>query len=285
MSHRIGRREFVAAAAGVLAGFKAGTAFAQRGPTGRLDRIGLQLNTLRDMMKKSVPKTLAAVAKAGYKEVEFSGYFNTPVREMRKILDDNGLTTSSSQIQMADLGMMLPRFIEEAKILGQKYLTVSWIDAPERTPDGYKRIADRFNAAGLKARGDDLQIGYHNYSYEFLSLRSPGSRNGYEILLVETDPLNVAMELVVFWMRDAKQDPLTWLAKYPGRFRMLHMKDMGPPPRNEMRDVGKGVIDWPAIVRRAKASGAEHFFVEHDQPKNPIGSITSSYKFLHTLRF
>jgi sugar phosphate isomerase/epimerase len=263
---------------------KAGTAFAQRTPSEKLGKIGLQLYTLRDMMKKSVLKTLAAVAKAGYKEVEFSGYFNTPVPEMKKILDDNGLTTSSSHIQMADIGMMLPKFIEDAKRLGQKYLTVAWIDAPERTADGYKRIADRFNAAGLTARGDDLQIAYHNYSYEFAPL-GPRGRTGYEILLAETDPLNLAMELDVFWMRQAKQDPLAWLARYPNRFRMLHLKDMGPPPKNEMRDVGKGVIDWRAVVRRARASGVDHFFVENEQTKNPVSSIASSYKYLRALRF
>jgi sugar phosphate isomerase/epimerase len=284
LSHRIGRREFLAVAAGALAGFKAGTAFAQRGPSGKLDKIGLQLYTLRDMMRKSVPKTLAAVAKAGYKEVEFSGYFNTPVPEIKKILDDNGLTSSSSHIQMADIGMMLPKFIEDAKRLGQNYLTVAWIDAPERTADGYKRIADRFNAAGLKARGDDLQVAYHNYAYEFAPL-GPRGRTGYEILLAETDPLNLSMELDVFWMRQAKQDPLAWLARYPNRFGMLHLKDMGPPPKNEMRDVGKGVIDWRAIVRRAKASGVDHFFVENEQTKNPVSSMASSYKYLRALRY
>ena len=284
MSHRIGRREFLAAAAGALAGFKAGTAFAQRGPSGKLDKIGLQLYTLRDMMKKSVPKTLAAVAKACYKEVEFSGYFNTPVPEMKKILDDNGLASSSSHIQMADIGMMLPKFIEDAKQLGQKYLTVAWIDSSERTADGYKRIADRFNAAGLDARGDDLQIAYHNNSYEFAPL-GPRGQSGYEILLAGTDPLNLAMELDVFWMRQAKQDPLAWLARYPNRFRMLHLKDIGPPPKNEMRDVGKGVIDWRAILRRAKSSGIDHFFVEHEQTKKPLASAQSSYRYLRDLRF
>jgi sugar phosphate isomerase/epimerase len=284
LSQRIGRREFLAAAAGVLAGFKAGTAFAQKGQAGRLDRIGLQLYTVRDMMKKSVPKTLAAVAKAGYKEVEFSGYFNTPVPELRTILDDHGLTSPSSHIQMADIGMMLPKFIEDAKRLGQQYLTIAWIDAPERTSDGYKRIADRFNAAGLKARGDDLQIAYHNYAYEFAPL-GPRGRTGYEILLAETDPLNLAMEMDLFWMRQAKQDPLSWLARYPNRFRMLHLKDMGPPPKNEMRDVGKGIIDWHAVVRRAKSSGVDHFIVEHEQSKNPAASVSSSYKYLRALRF
>jgi sugar phosphate isomerase/epimerase len=282
LSRNIGRRAFLAAAAGAIAGLKAGAALGQEQKTQKLDRIGLHLYTVRDMMKKSVPKTLAAVAKAGYKEVEFAGYFNTPVVEIRKILIDNGLTSPSTHVPMQEIGMMLPKTIEDAATLGQKFITVSWIDAPERTRDGYKRIADRFNAAGLRARGDNIQIGYHNYSYEFTPLA--GGKSGFEILLSECDPLNLAMEADVFWMRKAKQDPLAWMSRFPNRFRMLHLKDMGPPPANQMRDVGKGVIDWKTLLAKSKAAGVQHFFVEHDEPKDPLASIRESYRYLKTLR-
>ena len=222
-------------------------------------------------MRKSVSKTLAAVAKAGYREVEFAGYFNTPVPHIRKMLDDNGLTSPSSQIQMADIFTMLGKFIDEASVLGQKYVTVSWIDAPERTVDGYKRVADRFNHAGLTARGDNLQIAYHNNAYEFTPLR--GGLTGYDILLRACDPLNVAMEADIFWMRQAKQDPLAWFAKYPGRFHLLHM------------NVAKGAIDWRAILSHSKAAGARHFIVEQDQTKEPLNSMRASYRHLRDLRF
>ena len=235
------------------------------------------------MMKKSVPRTLAAVAKAGYKEVEFAGYFNTPVVEIKRMLADNGLTSPSTHVPMPEIGTMLPKTIEDAATLGQKYITVAWIDAPERTPDGYKRIADRFNAAGLRARGDHIQIGYHNYSYEFTPLA--GGKSGFEILLSECDPLNLTMEADVFWMRQAGQDPLAWITRYPNRFRMLHVKDMGPPPKNQMRDVGKGVIDWKTLLSKSKAAGVQHFFVEHDEPKDPLASIRESYRYLRALRF
>ncbi len=277
MSHRIGRRDFLAAAAGVIAGFKAGAAFAETSSLS-LDRIGLNLNTVRGMMQKSVSKTLSAVAKAGYREVEFAGYYNTPVVDIRKMLDDNGLTSPSSYVQMTDIGMMLGRLIEEGKILGQKYLTVAWIDAPERTADGYRRIADRFNTAGLRARGDNMQIAYHNNAYEFTPFR--GGKTGYEILLEECDPLNVAMEADIFWMLQAKQDPFTWFSNHPGRFHLLHLKDMGPPPKNEMRDVGKGLIDWRGVLSRSKTAGVEHFIVEQEQTKDAPATIRNSYHFL-----
>ncbi|HEX6574983.1 MAG TPA: hypothetical protein VF042_08415, partial [Gemmatimonadaceae bacterium] len=155
------RRDFLAAAAAAVAGIPAGVAYAQRGGLKKLGEIGLQLYTLRGMMQKSVPRTLAAVAKAGYKQVEFAGYFNVNPPVMKKILDDNGLTAKSAHIAMADLGMRWEIMIEDANTLGMKYLTVAWINAPERTVEGYKRIADRFNAAGRYASGDGVQLAYH----------------------------------------------------------------------------------------------------------------------------
>ncbi|HEX6575949.1 MAG TPA: sugar phosphate isomerase/epimerase, partial [Gemmatimonadaceae bacterium] len=107
----------------------------------------------------------------------------------------------------------------------------------------------------------------------------------YDILLRETDPRYVAMEADVFWMKSAGQDPNAWFAKYPGRFHMLHLKDMGPPPKNQMRDVGKGVINWPSLVSNASKAGVKYWFVEHDEPRDPIASITSSYRYLRSLRF
>ena len=159
---------------------------------------------------------------------------------------------------------------------------MSWIDAHERTLDGYRRIADRFNAAGTKARGDDIQLAFHNNAYEFTPI------NGVvplDLLIKETDPKNLAIQADIFWMRQAKQDPLAWFAKYPGRFHMLHVKDMGPPPKNQMVDVGRGVIDWPAIFAKSKAAGVRHVFVEHDDPKAPLTSIANSIQYLKALRF
>jgi sugar phosphate isomerase/epimerase len=275
------RRNFLAALGGAVAGLSAGVAYAQR--TGaKLGNIGLQLYTVRDMMKKSVPRTLAAVAKAGYKEVELAGSFDVNSREMRKLLDSNGLTCPSGHIAMSDIGMTWMSTLEDANIIGQKYLTVSWIDAPERTLDGYKRIADRFNAAGRKARDEGVQLAFHNHAYGFEPI---GGRVPYDILLRETDPRYLTMEADVFWMRQAGQDPLKWFARYPGRFQMLHLKDMGPPPKNRMLDVGKGVMDWREILRRSKAAGVRHYFVEHDEPRNPIASIRASYQYLRALRY
>jgi sugar phosphate isomerase/epimerase len=276
------RRDFFAATAGAIAGMTAGVAFAQRSSTQKLGNIGLQLYTLRDMMKRSVPRTLEEVAKAGYEEVEFAGNFNRTSQQIRQMLDANGLKSPSAHIQMSDLGPTWQVMLEDANIIGQKYLTLAWIDVSERTLDGYKRVADRLNEAGIKAAGEGVQLAFHNHAYGFDEI---AGQIPYEILLRETDPRYLVMEADVFWMRQAKQDPLSWFARYPGRFHMLHLKDMGPPPEDRMLDVGKGVIDWRTLLTRSKAAGVRHYFVEHDEPRDPIASIRSSYRYLRGLTF
>ena len=124
------RRHFVAAAA-ALAGIPVGAALAQKRGSRKLGNIGVQLYTLRQMMEKDVARTLDTVAKAGYKEVEFAGYFNVNPPVMKKLLAANGLVAPSAHIGMGDLGLKWDMMIDDANTLGLKYLTVAWIDAPE----------------------------------------------------------------------------------------------------------------------------------------------------------
>ena len=265
---------------GGIAGFSASQLLAQSKPA--LGRIGVQLYTLRSLAKKDLSRTLAAVARAGYKEVEFAGLHGHPAPHVRKMLDDNGLTAPSSHVSIADLSTVGEVIMEDAVTLGQKYVTVSWIDAPDRTVNGYHRIAERFNEFGLLARGENLTFAYHNNSFEFVPL--PGGKSGYEILVSQVDPLNLVLEADVFWMRSAQQDPLAWFARYPGRFHMMHLKDMGRPPKRAMLDVGSGTTKWATVIAAGKRAGVKHFFVEHDEPKDPVASITSSYRYLRSLK-
>ena len=273
------RRDFLLAGVSGVAGFAAAQLFAQSKPL--LGAIGVQLYTLRDLAKSNLSRTLAAVARAGYKEVEFAGYYGHPATRVRRMLDDNGLISPSSHVSLDELEAKHEVVYEDAGILGQRYVTCSWIDAGDRTTDGYKRIAERFTELGLKARGARLMLAYHNHAFEFMPLA--GGRSGLEILLAECSPENLVMQADVFWMQSAGQDPLAWFARHPGRFHMIHAKDMGRPPRKAMLDVGSGTTQWPRLIAAAKRAGVKHFFVEHDEPKDPIRSINRSYRYLRSL--
>lgn len=274
------RRRFVIGGLAGLAGIAAKRLHSQGEPV-RAHSLGVQLYTLRELAEKDLAKTLASVAAIGYREIEFAGYFGHPAPLVRRMLDDNGLVSPSAHVSMENLGTTWEASLADANILGQQYLTCAWIDARHRTAIGYGHVAEQFNKAGLTARSANIHFAYHNHAYEFDALA--GGASGLEILVAECEPANLALQADLFWMRAAGQDPLEWFARHPGRFHMAHAKDMGPAPKNEMVDVGKGTTDWPKLISAARKAGIKHFFVEHDEPKDALASIRASYNYLTSI--
>ncbi len=255
----------------------------------RVERIGLELYTVRDALEKDFAGTIARVAKIGYKEVELAQFFahlpkfDPSPKEARKILDGNGLSAPASHVPYSALSPgNLPKVIEGAKILGHKYIVNPSIDREVlKQPDGWKRAAEAFNRAGAETKKAGIQLAYHNHVEEFKPL--PDGKLPYDVLLAETDPNLVKMEMDLGWAHEAGADPIKYFEKYPKRFALVHVKDFDKD-RN-MVDVGKGEIDWKAIFRKADVGGIKHYFVEFDNPKDPFESIKSSYEYLEKLRF
>ena len=241
--------------------------------------VGLQLYTVRDDMKKDFAGTLARVAKTGYKEVEFAGYFDHSPQEISSLLKADGLTAPSAHVGFPVIGEAWDKIIADAQVVGHHYLICPWIDEKYRTVDGYKEVAELFNKAGEKAKSAGMKFGFHNHNYEFPLFNG---RVPYDLLITETDPKLVTMEMDVYWISKAGADPLAYFKRFPGRFELLHIKDMDAA--KNMVDVGKGVIDWKAVLGHRALAGTKHIFVEHDQPKDAFASIRDSYRYLSTLR-
>lgn len=254
----------------------------------RIAKIGLELYTVRDAMKKDFDGTLARVAKIGYKEVEMAGYFEhmsgwTPEpKEARRILDSHGLAAPSTHVPYIALSPEnWPKVIEASGTLGHKYIVNPSIDRSlVKTADGWKKAAEAFNRAGSESARSGIQFAYHNHVEEFKPI---DGQLPYEILLTQTDPKLVKMEMDLGWAHKAGADPLQYFAKYPGRFPLVHVKDFDA--QGNMVDVGKGVIDWAAIFAKADLGGIKHYFVEFDDPKSPFDSIQTCYTYLEKLRF
>jgi sugar phosphate isomerase/epimerase len=250
----------------------------------RLDRCGVQRYTVRAEMAKSVENTLEAVAKAGYREVEFAGYFGRQPAALRAQLDSLRLTAPSVHVGIDVLESDWAVQVASAKVIGHKTLIVPSVDRRKLPAvTDWKALAARFNALGKKAAAEGLRIGYHNHNFEFPPLE--GGPRPFDVLVGETDPTLVDFEMDLYWITFAGADPLAYFARYPGRFKFVHVKDGGPRPEFEMRDVGAGTIDWKAIFQRRKLAGIEHVFVEHDQPKDPLASIQASARYLQQLEF
>ena len=255
----------------------------------RIEKIGLELYTVRDALDKDFAGTIARVAKAGYKEVELATFFaklpkfNPSPKEARKILDENGLTAPASHVPYSALSAEnLPKVIEGAKILGHSYIVNPSIDRDVlKQPDGWKRAAENFNRAGAELKKAGIRLGYHNHVEEFKPL--PDGKLPYDVLLAESDPKLVKMEMDLGWAHEAGVDPIKYFEKYPGRFPLVHVKDFDK--NRNMSDVGKGEIDWKAIFKKADLAGIKHYFVEFDNPKDPFETIKASYEYLEKLRF
>jgi sugar phosphate isomerase/epimerase len=282
----VDRRSFLGALAAIgSAGLapERGCTSASRLPTelSYLKRIGLQLYTVRDEMAANFEGTLARVAAIGYREVEFAGYLDRNPRAVRAILDQNGLVAPSAHIPIELLRTKWRAALDDAQVVGHRFLVIPWIPAEERrTLDDYKRVAELFNRAGAEAKAVGVGFAYHNHDFEFARVNG---QLPYDILLTETDPALVAMELDLYWITKGARDPLDYFARHPGRFPLVHVKDSGGAPRHEMVEVGRGTIDWKRIFARQEQAGIKHAFVEHDEPADPLGFARASYEYLSRL--
>ena len=278
------RRTFVAAAGAAIAGLTVPEARAPiPDPRRRLDRIGLQLYTVRGLMAKDFEGTLAKVAQIGYREVEFAGYFDHPPKDVRAMLDRLGLVSPAAHVAYENIAAGWDQVLDAAHAIGHSYIVVAWIPEQERKDlDGWKRVAEKFTRAGEACRRAGLQFAFHNHSYEFSPV---AGQLPYDVLLAAADPQLVKLEMDLFWITNGDQDPLAYFHKYPGRFPLVHVKDMAPGPDRKMVDVGKGKIDWKRIFAQSQLAGIEHSFVEHDEPPDPIASIQASYDYLQRLEF
>jgi sugar phosphate isomerase/epimerase len=276
------RRAFVTTM-GALGGALAAPALVPRPPSRhRLDRIGLQLYTVRKAMQADVEGTLARVAATGYKEVEFAGYFGKSPTDIRAMLDRHGLSAPAVHV-----GSIAPdqwrASLEAAATIGHRYMVVPWIPAEERaTLDGWKRVAENYNRIGAEARAAGLQFAYHNHDFEFVPVEG---RVPFDVLLENTDPQLVQLEIDLYWITKGGQDPLRYFQRWPGRVPLVHVKDSVGPPDHTMVDVGAGKIDFKKIFARREQAGIRHFFVEHDEPSDLFGSIRASYEYLKRLEF
>jgi sugar phosphate isomerase/epimerase len=242
--------------------------------------LGIQLYTLRDLLKEDFEGPIAALAEIGYREVEFAGLYGRMASDVRKVLDRHSLKAPSGHYGIPAITETLDQTIAEAKILGHQYVVVAWLPEEVRNPDGYARTADTFNQAGQRLRKAGLTLGYHNHWFEFDPL--DGGSCGYDILLERTRPDLVTMELDLFWIRKGGRDALSYFANHQGRFRMVHIKDMAAD--GAMVDVGQGAMDWSALLRAAKRAGVEHRFVEHDEAKDPLAFARTSFAYMERLR-
>lgn len=317
----INRRQFLSRSALTVAGLTASAALpssAWADPLGL--PIGIQLYVVGSDMQKDAAAAVKQIAQIGYKEVETAGFGSLKTaKELRKALDDNGLKCPSAHLplKLNDLGASF----DDAHALGCTYASSSvpqmWLSSmtpPDPnmtdeqkkaflakargsvlaplTPDQFKVLAEDMNKVGAAAKAAGLKFCAHNHTMEFAM---DGDKPGYDYLLTHTDKDLVNFEIDCGWMTVAGYKPADYVKRYPGRIKMLHIKDFipyakgastGGPIRPEGAEIGQGVVNYKEIFAGVKSAGIEHIFVEQEGPYARMPAMQAAavdYKYLHAI--
>jgi sugar phosphate isomerase/epimerase len=283
------RKDFIKLSAGLAGSMALSPAinqFMQNEEAGRLKTFGLQLYTIRDVFEKDPKGTLKLISGFGYKQLE--GYerekgifWDMTNLEFKKYMDDLGMTFISSH---CDTDKDFERKIDEAAAIGMKYLIYAW-EGPGRTIDDYKKYAEDFNRKGELCKKNGIRFAFHNHSFSFKKI---GDEFPQDVLLNNTDSSLVDFEMDIYWAVAQGQDPEAWLKKYPGRFRLGHIKDRvkGSIKPEDTCDLGTGSIDFPKILKTAKQNGMQYYIAEQEHYPNSTSmkSAEADAQYLKKLR-
>jgi sugar phosphate isomerase/epimerase len=285
-------------------------------------KVGIQLFSLPKVLEKDFRGGVNMLSKMGYQEIEMygpfpfsaqkaidswaavtpylgfsgSGYFGLSAVEVKKIMDENKISVPAVHTDFETLRTRMSQLAEAAHTIGFKYVVLPSLPAENRkTLDDYKRTIDIFNEIGEQAVKSGLRFGYHNHGY---GLQELDGKIPVQMIIENTDPKYVFLEMDLFWTVAGGVDPIAWLQKYPGRYKMMHVKNMKQKVKfsgdggdsqqwielfPQMSTADAGALDLKSILGAAKKSGVKHFFVEQDMVQQPEVALKKSIDYLKTL--
>lgn len=257
--------------------------------------LGLQLWSLNAQMKQDERAALDLVKRFGLTKVETAGTGRLTPEAFRGLLQERGLQPVAGHFGYDRFQKDLPGVLREAQELGLEFVICpglprsvnAWAAAAAGA------VARSFDEWGRAARAAGLRFGFHTHGQEFTPLAGHPDKTVFDVLVAETAPENVCFEMDVFWAVHAGRDPVALLARHPGRWLLLHVKDMragavtglfsGHAAPTDNVPVGSGRIDWPALLPAAQTAGVRYFFIEDETPA-PLQSIPASLRYLSRFR-
>ncbi len=255
---------------------------------GSLDKFGIQLYTLRDVINDDPKATLKQLSTFGFKQIEgyegelgmFWGMKNT---EFKKYTDDIGLEMVSSHCNIYE---DFEEKAAQAAEIGMEYLICPWV-GPQKTKDDWKKVTDQFNAAGEVCKKNGIRFAYHNHAYSFKAFTG---MIPHDFMMDNTDPELVDFEMDIYWVVTGGADPVEYLTKYANRFTLCHIKDRMKEAGEENEascDLGTGIIDFPKILKVAADNGMKYFIMEQERydGSTPMKSAQTGADYLKNLVF
>lgn len=238
--------------------------------------VGLQLYSIRQQAEKDLSGMLKSVSKIGYKGVEFAGYYGHSAKDIRKMLDDNGLVCCGTHTALETIQKdKLAQTIEFNQTIGNKFLIVPWMEG--KSKQEWLDKAKLFNEVADKVRSDKMAVGYHAHAHDFHEFEG---MSAWDIFFGNTKP-EVVMQLDTSNCREGGADPVAVLKKYPGRARTIHLKASGGGPDAV---VGEDKVDWKEVFAFCEGPGkTEWYILEHESGTNPLEAVKRSYEALHAM--
>ena len=280
----LSRRGFMSVAAaagcGIVASAGDGLALSKKKA---VTPVGLQLYTLRDLMKEDFAGTVAKVAEIGYDAVEFAGYGGLSASGVKRLLSDLGLVCAGSHEGFQNLGDRLGETIEFNAAIGNGDIVCPSMPQEwrERGADGFREFGERMTAIGEKVKAAGLRFAYHNHNFEF---ERAGGKHLIDYFFETADPDVVGMEVDVYWVKRGGVDPAAFIRRNAKRCTMIHMKDMADDTEQSFAPVGTGTLDMPGIVAASREAGARWYVVEQDRTKRPpLEAVAISLKNMRAL--
>ena len=275
LSSEVSRREFLCSSAVGAAGLALGVGVAQpayAAPGGKIP-VGVELYSVREQCAKDLPGTLTAVAKIGYKGVEFVGYHKRTAKELRQMLDDLGLVACGTHTPYESvLADKLAETIEFNRTIGNNFLIVPWMTG--KTKQEWLDKAKLFNELADKVKPHGMFVGYHAHAHDFEKIEG---ESAWDIFFGNTKP-EVIMQLDTSNCCEGGAEPVAVLKKYPGRAKTIHIKANGGGPEAVF---GEDKVDWKGVFEFCEGKGGTQWYVvEHETSKDPIDAIRRAYAAL-----
>ena len=282
------RREFIQTAGMLTAGSWLGLhtiASCKQTNVSSLKDLGFITNIIGKEIHDDWRGTLEKVAGMGYKYFESGEVYGDSLEDYKKFLKNIGLiplTAGASMAQFLD-EESFAKILVRGHDLNAKYVVCYWpwmSDAINLTSDEIKAAADNLNRIGEKCKAENFTFAWHNHDKEFKPV------NGmipFDYLLSNTDAELCKVEIDLYWIYKGNDEPLHYFEKYPGRFELVHMKDMDDTAERSFACVGDGIIDFPSILKKSELAGMKHLIVEHDHPENGLECIQRSYDYIQSI--
>lgn len=251
----------------------------------KLKRIGFISNVLKNEFEAGDWKeVLKQAAGLGYTEYE-GGVKGDDPKAFISYLNEIGLKFIAGGIGMTDDMDLAKSKFDELKGLGGKYAVTYWpwfVGAPFKLED-CKKSAPILNQLGELARERGLEFCWHNHDKEFHKMDN--GQLPFDYLMEKTDDELVKVEMDIYWVKKGGADPIEILQKYPGRVKIMHVKDMADEKNQDFICPGSGIIDFAPIFAEGKKQDIKHYFVERDNVKDGMACLRLSSEYLKKLKF